>query len=576
MDTPYGEVPDRFVKDMAPQEMHDYLRRRYGRRNVIKAGLGAGALAVAGPMLWKQSAAFAATTTGPQWISYGADPTTQMYVSWSAGSATAAPAPASAPTVRYGTSTSYGSTASATGRTVPIPAGYTQPSGDVDDTVYYYTELSGLAPGTTYHYAVSYDGVNYGPDTTFTTAKAGATNFRWVGTADEATSMVSTLPIAQLEASYQPAFTVVAGDLSYASGGVVLPSGGGTQPSYTPGDWDTYFSIIGPSIAQSVPWMVGVGNHEMEPLTDNGYAGFVTRFPQNYDTTSGSPVVQTFTYGNVAFIQLDGNDLSAEITPNNGYTQGAQTTWLSSKLAGYRAAGSGIDFIVVAFHNCMFCTNQTHGSDGGIRSVWEPIFDQYSVDLVLSGHVHAYERSYPLINGTPTTVVPSGGTVNAATQGTTYICAGGAGQSLYTTWYGVTGSGDAGTGSTSKINVWSGSETAKGGTGTSEDVTDPVVDFSAFRKAVYSFIVVDVTAPTTPGGQTTMHIQAIDPSQPAGTVSTVNPQVMDSVTLVRNAQPTAALPEAATPALLIGAGVLAAGGAAYVASSRRGSEAPAD
>lgn len=36
MKTPYGEIPERFVKDMSAQEMHDYLQRRYSRRGFLK------------------------------------------------------------------------------------------------------------------------------------------------------------------------------------------------------------------------------------------------------------------------------------------------------------------------------------------------------------------------------------------------------------------------------------------------------------------------------------------------------------------------------------------------------------
>jgi hypothetical protein len=569
METPYGEIPDSYVPDMSPQDMHDYLKKRYSRRSIFKGAAVLGAAST--PLFWMQSSASAATTTGPQWISYGTDPSSQMFISFSAGSYNGAAPAVPAAQVRYGLDSSYGLTSAATGGPVPIPAGYTQPSGDVDNTVYLHTELSGLQPGTTYHYSVSYDGINWGPDTTFTTAPAAPKDFRWVGTGDESTSNGSTLPIAQLIKSYSPEFTVVAGDLSYASGGVLLGAPGTTQPSYSPGAWDTYFSYIGPSVAQSTPWIVGVGNHEMEPLDQHGYAGFLARFPQPWDNSSGSPVTQTFTHGNVAFIGLDGNDLSAEISPNNGYTGGQQTTWLTNKLAAYRAAGSGIDFIVVYFHNCLYCSNQTHGSDDGLRHVWQPLFDQYQVDLVVNGHVHAYERSNP-VRGTTIGHAPSGSTVNPATDGTTYICAGGGGQSLYSTWYGTTLAGDAGSATGPKINKWSGGETATGGTGSSSFVADTVTGFSAYRHAVWSFIVVDVVAPTTPGGTTTMTVQAIDPTQTAaGITSTSNPAIMDSVVLSRASTALTTppnLPEVAKPALLVaGAGVALAGGV-YAASRR--------
>ena len=568
MDTPYGEIPDSFVPDMRPQEMHDFLRKRYGRRTVLKVGAIGAAAAAAGPLFWRQSSAFAAGPfTPPQWISYGADPTSDMWINWSAGSYTT-PGVAPSPQVRWGLSNAYGNVVTATGVSVPIPASppYTLASGDVDDTLYLSTELTGLAPATTYHYSVSNDGVTWGPDTTFTTGQSDPTApWTFAVTGDEATNTLTTSPIAQMIANLDPEFTIIAGDLSYASGGVILPAGGGTQPSYSPGAWDSYFSCISPT-AQSIPWLPGVGNHEMEPLTDDGYAGFVTRFPQPYDPSSGSPVVRSFRWGNVGFLQLDGNDLSAEIAPNNGYTGGTQTTWLANELAAYRATGSGVDFIVVSFHNCMFCSNQTHGSDSGIRNVWQPIFDQYNVDVVFNGHVHAYERAHP-IKGTTLTPAPSGSTIEPSSAGTTYICAGGGGQSLYTSWYGTTTQGDSGAAALAKTNQWSGGDSATGGVGSAQDITDPwlasagVSSYSANRKGNWTALSVTVT-PATEGGTTTMLIQALDPTQTSGGITSVSsPAVIDTVTLSRTAGPPAVTPEVGSTDLLVVAGgaVLAAG-----------------
>jgi hypothetical protein len=399
MDTPYGEIPDNLIKGMTPQDMHDYLRRRFSRRSVLKGAAAVGAVAAVGPLFWKRSYASASAVPIPQWISYGPNPATSMYISFSNGNYDTATI-SSNPTVFYGLTNSYGSSVDASQTQAPIPTGYTLNSSDVDDTYYMNVLLTGLTPGTTYHYAVSYDGVNLGPDSTFTTALAEVQNFRWVGTGDQATSSASTAPVAEWIAAQGADFVVVAGDLSYASGGVLLGEGtpSTAQPSYSPSAWDTYLSIFGFNGFQSLPVYRGVGNHEMEPLSDNGYAGTLTRFPQNYVSSSitGGPVNQTWTYGNVAFIILDGNDVSAEISDNNGYTGGLQTTWLESTLASYRSGSSTVDFIVVSFHNCMFCSNTTHGSDGGNRNAWQSIFDTYNVDLVINGHVHAYERTYPI------------------------------------------------------------------------------------------------------------------------------------------------------------------------------------
>lgn len=541
METPYGEIPDRFVPNMRPVEMHDYLRRSQTRRSVLKGAGAVGLAAALSPVLWRQSDSFASTPDAPQWIAYGTDPATQMHVSWSTGTATGTRQVPPNPQVRWGKNTRYGAQQAAT-NSGPVPVPSTVPGEPAENTIYNNTLLVGLHPDSTYHYSVSNDGKTWSADATFRTAVAKTSDFRFTAFGDHGTHSTSTAPMAALVANLRPAFCVVSGDLSYAT---PLPIPIPQTARFHPEAWDTFLCIIGPSAAQSIPWQVGVGTHEIEPLENHGYDGFLTRFPQPYDLTSGSPVVHTFTYGNVAFIQLDGNDLSAQATQINGYSQGAQTCWLEDKLATYRRQDSGIDFIVVTFGNCVFSTNQNHGSDGGIRAVWEPLFDRYEVDLVINGHVHAYERTNPMRAGQPTTKVAPGGTVYPAQQGTTYICAGGAGQGLYRTWYGATDSpaGDTGDPTPPKVWQWSDGDGPAGGNGTNLDVTDTAEGFSAFRRAHWHCLVIDVTAPhghgrsSGPGAETSMHIRAIDPAQTMTAITDITqPATMDSVTLVRETQ----------------------------------------
>jgi hypothetical protein len=533
METPYGEIPDRLVADMTPQEMHDYLRRRYRRRAVLSGAAVLGAAAAAGPLLWRQSAALAAVAPGPRWIAFGPDPAAQMYVSWLAGTASGPSRPPARPRVRWGTDSSYGSAASAdTSAQVPVPA--TVGGEPAEHTFYSSILLRGLKPGTKYHYSVSNDGVTWSEDAAFTTRVAGRRDFRFTAFGDQAAGAATAAPMVRLVSALKPAFHLVAGDLAYATPeGLKIPDVAG----FRPGQWDKYLSIIGRQAAQSIPWQASVGAHETEPLDDHGYAGFVTRLPQAYDHSSGSPVVHAFSYGNVAFVHLDGNDLSAQETVNTGYSRGAQTAWLAAKLASYRAAGSGIDFIVVVCNCSCYSSNQTHGSDGGLRDAWGPLFDKHQVDLVISGHVHAYERTNPMRAGQPTREVPSGGTVSPAADGTTYICAGGGGNGLYTRWYGRTGGGDAGSSTPPKVWRWSGGDTASGGSGKPEDRQDTATGYSAHRRAVWSCLVVDVTAPAAAGGRTSMRIRAAAPAQTAGAVTSIaRPAIMDTVTLVRTSR----------------------------------------
>ena len=80
----------------------------------------------------------------------------------------------------------------------------------------------------------------------------------------------------------------------------------------------------------------------------------------------------------------------------SGGTPNLQTLWLERTLADARRDES-VDMIVVFMHQCAMSTSVPgNGSDLGIRQAWLPLFDKYEVDLVLSGHEHDYERSYPV------------------------------------------------------------------------------------------------------------------------------------------------------------------------------------
>jgi hypothetical protein len=512
------------VSALQPPEI---LTRSLDRRSLLK---GAAAAGVASPVLWRQSVASAATLVGPRWIAFGPSPSTEMYVSWSLGTSTGKAQTPKAPQVRWGLTTAYGTiTRADRSQPVPLPAGL---AGDpAENTVYISALLGGLAPATTYHYSVSNDGVTWSGDTSFRTAAADLSNFRFTAFGDSSVKPTGAGQMVALAAAQQPAFHLVAGDLAYTTPD---PAPAGDLAGFHPGQWDKYLAVVGPAGAQSIPWQASVGAHEVEPIGNHGYDGFITRLSQPYDLSSGSPVVHTFTYGNVAVLHLDANELSAQETVNNGYTSGGQTAWLSQKLAAYRAPGSLIDFIVVVCNCSCYSSNRKHGSDGGIRDVWGPLFDTQQVDLVISGHVHAYERTNPMRAGQPTRKAASGATVSPSVDGTTYICAGGGGNGLYPNWYGTTDSGDAGNTTAPKVWRWSGGDTALGGTGVSQNIQDTANGFSAVRRSVYSCVVVDVTAPTVAGGQTSMRIQSLMPKQVANAVTSIDaPTVIDSILLVR-------------------------------------------
>jgi 2',3'-cyclic-nucleotide 2'-phosphodiesterase (5'-nucleotidase family) len=150
-------------------------------------------------------------------------------------------------------------------------------------------------------------------------------------------------------------------------------------------------------------------------------------FPDNGPAESAG--VYSFIYGNVGVVALDANDIVFENDVNRGYTGGAQTKWLNERLRFLRSQPD-VDFVVVFFHHCAFSTTSAHASDGGVRSLWVPLFDKYAVDLVINGHNHVYERADTLRGGVARKT-PIGATVRPEQDGTTYVTAGAAGRGLY-------------------------------------------------------------------------------------------------------------------------------------------------
>ena len=95
--------------------------------------------------------------------------------------------------------------------------------------------------------------------------------------------------------------------------------------------------------------------------------------------------------GDLAFHPADN---SAKPDFSNGRPN-LQTLWLEHTLAAARKDPS-VDMIMVFMHQCAMSSARANGSDMGIRRAWLPLFDRYQVDLVLSGHEHNYERTYPV------------------------------------------------------------------------------------------------------------------------------------------------------------------------------------
>ncbi|MFK4105538.1 fibronectin type III domain-containing protein [Streptomyces sp. NPDC019531] len=435
-------VPDQLAERMSMAEQHEYLRARFSRRNMIRGGavtLGAvagGAFvpgAVAQAATPTQTFASAATVDGSlvapfgRHLAYGTDAATEMTISWQV------PVAVKKPFVRIGAHPwDLSRKIEAEVRTLYTPAGV---GASADHTQYYvHARLSHLKPGRTYYYGVGHQGFDpaephlLGTLGTFTTAPSRKEPFTFTAFGDQGVSYHG-LANDSLILGQNPAFHLHAGDIAYAD-----PSGAGktADTGFDSRVWDQFLAQT-ESVAKSVPWMVSYGNHDMEAwYSPNGYGGEEARFtlPDNGPDKKNLPGVYSFVHGNTAIISLDPNDVSFEIPANLGISGGTQTKWFETQLKKYRAA-KDIDFIVVFFHHCAYCTSTAHASEGGVRQEWVPLFEKYTVDLVINGHNHQYERTDVIKGDKVVKKLPIGETAYPETEGVVYVTAGAAGRSLY-------------------------------------------------------------------------------------------------------------------------------------------------
>ncbi len=409
-------------------EQYDALAQQVSRRRFITGAAAAGAAsALGGPMLWRQAARADEVAALAPHLQYGADPRTAMTVSWYTPMAVAGSG------LRYRPVDGDWSDAQAAEARVVRALGNPASASE-----YHHVALSGLTAGTTYEYVLGNPGSGT-PGGTFATAPAPALGEPFAFTAfgdqgtDGTTNGTRPSTMTAAIAIEEAAFHLHVGDLCYANRAGMghddrIPDEWNTRV-VDPATWDTWLRDI-TRVAADRPWMPAVGNHEMEPgYGIRGYESMVTRFtlPGNGAPPAGTDpmVTYSFDYGNVRVIALDANDANYEIPANHGYLGAAQDEWLEDQLLSARAEDSGIDWIVVGYHQCSYCTNLLHSSDQGMRDRWDGLFATYDVDLVVNGHNHSYERAHPKLAetlGSLSLVKPE--EVDPRTDGTTFITAG--------------------------------------------------------------------------------------------------------------------------------------------------------
>lgn len=275
----------------------------------------------------------------------------------------------------------------------------------------YTATLLGLKPGEVFSYRVSMDGKpifqseGHGP-------KSASQPQRIVLYGDGASGSEHQKAITFRMAEQKPDAVFVLGDIVYDRG---------RASEYL----DHYFSIYnadaadparGAPLLRSVPTVGILGNHDVAPLNASGdrpsdglayylYWNLPMNGPELKVAGPNTPMIQPMFWSQ--FLQcagsrfpkmgnysLDLGNAHWTILDSNPYVdweEPALKAWVESDLR--RASKATWRF--VAFHHPGFNSSTAHFNNQWMRLL-SPIFEKHKVQMVFSGHVHAYQRSLPL------------------------------------------------------------------------------------------------------------------------------------------------------------------------------------
>lgn len=351
------------------------------------------------------------TSIFPEQVSLAISSPTSMWVSWVTGDAqigtnvTQLDPSSVASEVWYGKERGEYSNKTTGGSTVysqlyPFEGLLNYTSG-----IIHHVRLDGLEPGTKYYYKCGDSSVPaMSEEHSFETMPiSNATIYpHRIGVVGDLGLTSNTTTTIDHLIKNGPSMVLMVGDLCYANQYLTTGGEGAScyscafpdapiRETYQP-RWDGWGRFMEPLISR-VPMMVIEGNHEIEPQVDGiTFKSYLTRFavPSN-ESGSNSNFYYSFNAGGIHFIML-----GAYVDYN---TSGAQYAWLKEDLD--KIVRDMTPWLIAAWHPPWYNSYSSHYQEFEcMRQQMEELLYQYRVDIVFSGHVHAYERMNRVYNYT--------------------------------------------------------------------------------------------------------------------------------------------------------------------------------
>eukprot|EP00043_Microstomoeca_roanoka_P030120 m.24780 g.24780 ORF g.24780 m.24780 type:complete len:455 (+) comp9741_c0_seq1:152-1516(+) len=256
----------------------------------------------------------------------------------------------------------------------------------------HHAKIDNLKPSTKYYYRCGTDSNGYSNTYSFTTPPAvGTPAYVFSVMGDLGQTVNSSATLDHIQADNNVNLTLLIGDLSYADSSYKTSPG----RNCTQKRWDSWGQLIEPIFANQ-PLMVLPGNHEVEqyggpPATQEQFLAFQKRFrmPSQESGATNGNLYYSFQAGPCHFIMLNSY---MDFTPGS-----EQYTWFEQALN--KVDRTVTPWLFAAMHAPWYNSNINHHDEPeetDMRAAMEPLMYKYNVDAIFSGHVHAYERMYPV------------------------------------------------------------------------------------------------------------------------------------------------------------------------------------
>jgi len=182
------------------------------------------------------------------------------------------------------------------------------------------------------------------------------------------------------------------------------------------GTWNEWSGMVEP-ISSVLGYMVLPGNHEYtsyNPLLYFSTRNFVVynhRFLMpGLRSGSNTSMFYSFDYGNVHFVSYSTETSFPDAPFGDASDFGDEVKWLERDLqaANLPANRKLRPWIIVGGHRPIYSSCKGYSQNGvpinslvppsnsaTLQTTFEDLFTKYKVDIILTGHVHSYERNYP-------------------------------------------------------------------------------------------------------------------------------------------------------------------------------------